>query len=366
MSVLRFLLFALLLCPSVSLVGCDSSGWTNPPGDDDTIGDDDDSIGDDDDSIGDDDDSAGDDDDSAGDDDDSAGDDDDSAGDDDDSIGDDDDSTPNANDSDGDGYDSIASGGDDCNDSDSSVNPGAIEDPANGVDDDCDSITDETMDATGFSPSDGLALGGTVVTVTGTGLTAVTGAWFGAPAAASVTVIDDTTVEVVSPAAAVGDVDLIIGAAVGNVTFAQGFRYTGECTDSAACLDSAVLPTQQQPSTTLGVESESFSAVMTDSAIADCSAPPAGVIAQVGLGQQSANPLPNVDPSWQWFAASFDAAASSTSECAYTGSITHDSYGSFWVTFRFSDDGGYNWVYADSDAGTPLDYLEMSQLHVTP
>jgi hypothetical protein len=36
------------------------------------------------------------------------------------------------------------------------------------------------------------------------------------------------------------------------------------------------------------------------------------------------------------------------------------------VTFRFSDDGGYNWIYADSDAGTALDPIEMSVLHVIP
>jgi hypothetical protein len=378
----RFPFSFLLLCMMVCLWGCDSSGWTNPPGDDDTVGDDDDdTVGDDDtvddddtsadddDSAGDDDDtSAGDDDDSAGDDDDSAGDDDDSAGDDDDSAGDDDDSTPNPADADGDGYDSIASGGADCDDTSSAVYPGAVEDPTNSIDDDCDTVTDENMVATSFSPTDGLALGGTIVTVTGTGMTGVTSASFGAAPAANINVLDDTSVEIVSPVGSVGDVDLVISSSFDTVTFEAanqaGYRYTGECADASTCLDSAVLPSLVQITTTPGVASASFDVVLTEAGVTGASTAAAGILAEIGLGNQSASPAPNVDPNWQWFAATYAGGAGAGD--GYTGTITHPSYGSFWVTFRFSDDGGLNWLYADSDPATPLDYLEMSQLHVTP
>ena len=358
---LSLLFWVLLVC------GCDSSGWTNPPGDDDDTADDDDAA-DDDDIAGDDDDTAGDDDDTAGDDDDSAAaDDDDSAvADDDDTGGDDDDSGPDPGDLDGDGYSAQSAGGDDCDDSNPAVNPGAIEDSGNGVDDDCDGTTDEDIDPTAFSPTDGLALGGTVVSLSGTGLSAVTAVSFGGQAATSVTVVSDTLVEAVAPAHAVGDAEIVVSSSGATVALSPVFKYTAECTDPGSCLDSAVLPSQVQISTQPGVASAPFTAVLSDSSISDCSSLPSGVIGELGLGQQSANPNPNVDPNWRWFPASFDGPASSSGDCAFSGTITHGSFGSFWVSFRFSDDDGYRWIYADSDATTALDYLEMSQLHVTP
>ncbi len=59
-------------------------------------------------------------------------------------------------DADGDGYDSDAHGGDDCDDGDPAVHPGAPE-VCNGLDDDCDPLTDEDadQDADGFSICEG-------------------------------------------------------------------------------------------------------------------------------------------------------------------------------------------------------------------
>ena len=47
-------------------------------------------------------------------------------------------------DDDGDGYEDELCGGDDCDDTDSAVNPGAVEVPQNGIDDDCDGQVDES------------------------------------------------------------------------------------------------------------------------------------------------------------------------------------------------------------------------------
>ncbi len=81
---------------------------------------------------------SGDDDDSSGDDDDSA-DDDDSVGDDDDSTGDDDDSVDN--DVDGDGWDADA----DCDDNNAAIHPDQPESCWNGVDDNCDGLSDQAQ-----------------------------------------------------------------------------------------------------------------------------------------------------------------------------------------------------------------------------
>ncbi|MCB9688776.1 MAG: FG-GAP repeat protein [Alphaproteobacteria bacterium] len=54
-------------------------------------------------------------------------------------------------DADGDGWDAVAAGGLDCDDDDPTVNPGAVEEPYDGTDDDCDPATpDDDLDGDGF------------------------------------------------------------------------------------------------------------------------------------------------------------------------------------------------------------------------
>jgi hypothetical protein len=65
------------------------------------------------------------------------------------------DDTGAASDADGDGYDSVDAGGTDCDDSDGEVNPGAIEVPYDGVDNDCDGATpDDDLDGDGWGYSE--------------------------------------------------------------------------------------------------------------------------------------------------------------------------------------------------------------------
>jgi hypothetical protein len=68
----------------------------------------------------------------------------------------------NINDGDGDGYDSEASGGTDCNDNDTDINPGMIDIPDDGIDQDCDGqdATTSVNDADGDG-YDSVGSGGT-------------------------------------------------------------------------------------------------------------------------------------------------------------------------------------------------------------
>ena len=103
-----------------------------------------------------------------------------------------------------------------------------------------------------------------------------------------------------SPEGTVGDVDLIISSAFDTVTFEAasqaGYRYTGECDVPASCLDSAVLPTVVQITTTPGVASASFDVVLTEAGVTGGSTAASGILAEIGFGNQSASPAPNVDP----------------------------------------------------------------------
>jgi len=78
---------------------------------------------------------------------------------------------------------------------------------------------------TSVSPAFGPTAGGTTVTITGTGLTGATGATFDGVDGTDFTVVNDTTATVVTPAHAVGTVDVIVAGLAGNATMTDGFTY---------------------------------------------------------------------------------------------------------------------------------------------
>ncbi|MBI2766858.1 MAG: IPT/TIG domain-containing protein [Chloroflexi bacterium] len=82
---------------------------------------------------------------------------------------------------------------------------------------------------TAISPVSGPVAGGTSVTITGSGFTGATAVTFGGMAATSFTVQSDTTILALSPAHAVGMVDVQVTAPGGTsaVTAADQFTYTG-------------------------------------------------------------------------------------------------------------------------------------------
>jgi len=287
-------------------------------------------------------------------------DDDDATGDDDDAT-DDDDSVPN--DGDGDGFASETAGGEDCDDADPLIYPGATENPANGVDDDCDDTTDEGIEVSSVSPDNGLAGGGAIVVLNGSGLTGVLSVTLGGLAATDVDDEDDNTVEFFIPLDATrsaGPVDIVVGNTYGSVTLPGAFLFSG----ANSSLDSATLTSTGLQTITIGNSTSSYSATVTEDGVTSAVGQGAGILAEIGLGGQGFLPT-DVPDSWAWFPALYsgDSGASDV----YSGTLTPGSVGGFWVTFRFSNDGGLNWYYADSDPsdGHP-DFLQLATLDVTP
>ena len=78
---------------------------------------------------------------------------------------------------------------------------------------------------TSVSPSSGPASGGTGVTLAGIGFTGATSVTFGGAAATSVNVVSSTTVTAVTPAHAVGAVDVVISTPGGSATKTNGYTY---------------------------------------------------------------------------------------------------------------------------------------------
>ncbi|CEJ07855.1 Cell wall-binding protein, partial [Acididesulfobacillus acetoxydans] len=73
---------------------------------------------------------------------------------------------------------------------------------------------------TGVSPTSGSTVGGTTMTITGSGFTGATGVSFGGTAATSFTVNSDTSITAISPAHATGTVDVTVTTALGGTSAA--------------------------------------------------------------------------------------------------------------------------------------------------
>src|SRR3989440_59347 len=85
---------------------------------------------------------------------------------------------------------------------------------------------------TGVTPDFGAPAGATAVTITGSGFTGATSVKFGATAATSFAVVNDTTITAVSPAHALGAVDVTVTTAAGTSAISSNdlFVYATPCT----------------------------------------------------------------------------------------------------------------------------------------
>lgn len=90
---------------------------------------------------------------------------------------------------------------------------------AGGVNDDA-----PTIDA--IEPAEGPAAGSTDVVITGRNFTDSTGVTFGGVDGTAFSVVDDSTINVTTPAGAAGAVDVVVTNATGSDTLTGGFTYT--------------------------------------------------------------------------------------------------------------------------------------------
>lgn len=77
-----------------------------------------------------------------------------------------------------------------------------------------------------LSVATGLAAGGTATVITGKNFTGATGVTFGGTAGTAFSVVNDSTINVTSPAKAAGTYDVVVTRPVASLTKVGGFVYT--------------------------------------------------------------------------------------------------------------------------------------------
>jgi hypothetical protein len=196
----------------------------------------------------------------------------------------------------------------------------------------------------GVVPSTGLDGGGLEVTITGAGLAGATAVSFGGSAATELTIISDNEITVVTPAHAAGWVNITVTTAGGDLIRDTAFRFTG--TESAIPWCRLQFPAELTVAT--GAESDMifgqlFLAGRTETA-GECDST---MIAHLGYGPLDTDP--SVDHAWSWIEAECNPSCRSCgANDEYTDRLTVERAGEYAYAFRFSSDGGDNFIYCDT------------------
>jgi hypothetical protein len=193
-----------------------------------------------------------------------------------------------------------------------------------------------------ISPVAGNIAGGTSVTITGTGLLRTTVVNFGGSLASAVTVVSDTTITCETPVRARGFTDVTATKAVGSSTLHEAFSFIDPAILAISWANLQYPPTiTANAGTATGlIFGRVMKAGMTGGSFA-----PVGIIAQAGYGPLDSDPRDNAD--WTWIDAVFNMPYVPDSE--FMATFTVMSAGSYSYCFRFSDDGGLDWIYGDFD-----------------
>jgi hypothetical protein len=192
-------------------------------------------------------------------------------------------------------------------------------------------------------PLRGLAAGGETVEIRGNRLTGATAVRFGATSAAF-TAVDDRRLSAVTPAGTAGRVDVTVTTVTGSSTLVRGFAYTG----TASTLDFCNVQFPESTTTSPGVATGLVFGRVREAGVTTPAGQGPGILAELGYGTLASDP--RATPGWIWGAAAYYLDVSG--DDSYGATITPPVAGTFSYAYRFSGDGGIQWLYCDVGAGT--------------
>ncbi|MBN2496425.1 MAG: choice-of-anchor D domain-containing protein [Deltaproteobacteria bacterium] len=215
-------------------------------------------------------------------------------------------------------------------------------------------------------PSSGILAGGETITLTGTGFDASVTVTLGSLACGSIQILSATELSCVTPAqAAPGDYDVRVDKGVNSDTLAGGYRYTDEA--SSPGIGWCDLQHPPSTSTNAGTPTPLLFGRVYKAGVTEPAGPPAGISAQVGYGPHESDP--RFTPGWLWVDSVWNPSCpdcGNNDEFMQTLTLTEaDTYS---YAYRFSEDGGYTFVFCDYDPGTADGFsrFDLGELTVAP
>ncbi len=198
---------------------------------------------------------------------------------------------------------------------------------------------------TSVAPADGVDNGGELVTLTGSGFIGVNAVTLAGNPCAAFEVVDDNTITCVTPPGTASDADVVVVKGALTATLEDGYRYTGE---AVTAVDFCALQWPTELTAPAGEPSGLTFGQVHAPGVTPAAGAPAGIGAQVGFGPLGSDP--RNDPGWIWTAAVWHKQFFANDEFQQT--LTVATPGQYGLAWRFTDDGGYNYMVCDFDPGT--------------
>ncbi|MBN2797532.1 MAG: lamin tail domain-containing protein [Deltaproteobacteria bacterium] len=194
-------------------------------------------------------------------------------------------------------------------------------------------------------PQGGPSTGGEVIRVLGDHFTGAAAVTVGGAPCTSWSFVSDEALDCTVPAGSAGaDADVAVRVGVVTTSLAGAFHYTGTTTTLDACtlLEPSALAAGRGTSTRL------FSATLTESGLTSLAGAPAGISAELGYGPVGS--VPGRDAGWRWVDGVWSEQAGAAD--LFVRSLALQHAGTYAVAWRFSRDGGDNWLYCDRSPGS--------------
>jgi hypothetical protein len=209
---------------------------------------------------------------------------------------------------------------------------------------------------TGIDPDSGLAVGGDLITITGTGLSGATDVQLDGTSCVSWTVLDDQHIQCETPPHDPAWVRVTVWRGAGHASSAARFRFIGT-TEAGIGYSALIWP--EQTTCAVGTTTESMRGRAFGPGLTDWTGPPpAMVVAEIGYGPEGT--MPDRDPGWHWVVGIWANDLSANDE--FLAALTCPAPGNYGLAFRASADGGLTYLYGDISGSTPGDPIDPAFL----